>query len=206
MDIEEQSATGPTSQSAKGKRGGVVVLVAIVVLGLALVAFVYETKYRQATSATHANRQLTSQIALLKANIQKQNDMNNGAAAVTGAAAKASVVSMVNGAVAFTLPQGWTQTPANGCAGGGNIDSQILCYDVANITASDKTFSAGVAVYQYSVSDGTAKQWAESKYDSGLDEYITPSVAVLSDASVNGDSAFSYTLTEPAAEGQSTPD
>ena len=206
MDTEHQSVASTTPHPARGKQGGVLFLVIVVVLGLTLVGSTYEARHRHVVSLTHTNAQLASQAASLKANLQKQTDINNGTVSVASTPVKAGVVSMVNGAITFTLPQGWTQTPASGCAGGATIDNQVLCYDVANITTPDKAFSAGVAVYQYKTSDGTARQWVENGYFGPLNTFDIPFATVLSDAPINGDSAFSYTLTESATGSQSTPD
>ena len=187
-DFPDRPEFRPPVAPPKGQRFPLQVF-EVAVIALVVIA-VNGVVYLQARQVTSSNLRLQAQVTSLQAAVAHRSNVNT--AAPTRYKDPAGSLGLMQGAITLTLPTGWQRQPAGDCGAGANIDSKVLCYDIAGVTDAKKLFKVTLSVYAYSSSDGPAKAWVSNQYDRGLASYLTPTLSNATESIVNGNSAYSY--------------
>ena len=166
---------------------------------------VYYSEHAKVASIAHQNNSLDTQIATLNEEIKQQNNINNGIVAV-GSLYKdpAGKIGLLSGAITMTLPQGWSRVPQQDDCSGGTIDSEATCTYVTavaptsliNVDGSSK-WSVNVGVFDYSKSNGTAKDWFYTEYQGMAADSTIVGTTNIFTVPVNGYST--YAIDYPAS-------
>lgn len=200
-DMENYEPANPPKSSDTIKKQDLSklgILIAVL-LSFGIVASAYAVGHARITNVTRQNNALKAQASSLSKQIKQQDDINKGIVSASDEYKDPDGgLGLLDGAITFTLPKDWSRVPATDCSGGSR-DSEVLCYDVAAIAPKSlindgkSNWSAGVAVFEYKSTDGSAQNWYETKYDgTPLANYNIPIILNLKTDPINGDSAVSF--------------
>lgn len=183
----------------------------LLIAGVGLTAGVYAFKHAHLAKMIDKNDEITARVSDLEGKIKRQNDINDGVVAADDKYKDPKgKLGLLDGAITFTMPKGWSRATAEHCTGGFR-DSKVLCYDIATIapdnppaalTGDDGVshWSAKAAVYKYEGADGSAQNWHETKYDATpLVSYGIPAIRNINTDDINGDSSLSFEIVDDPA-------